>query len=255
MFSRQASEYSFVYFYLIWSLPKAQDRFIWGNDLCVVLQTGQVNIEAVNWYIPENHSYITGLEIFMGLGPSWDWWIWLWTHFNKEEALLNTGQDMDTGQVLTGDSFMLRVPPWLTLVRGLERQKSQGLGTSSLCVIKHISCALGDNPTCLQKQKYMVVIWNEQQPPAFQEVNCPCGSGVYGLKVILFNRSLMLSNLYLKHNVSHHKINKIYKEVPTNHLEQFTVPTVNSSPTCCIIQFLITLSTPVKGGRVPLRDV
>lgn len=90
---------------------------------------------------------------------------------------------MDTGQILTRDSFMLRVPPWLTLVRGLERQKSQGLGTSYLCVIKHISCALGDNPTCLQKQKYMIVIWNEQQPPAFQEVTCHCGSGVYGLKV------------------------------------------------------------------------
>lgn len=68
MFSRQASECSFVYFYLIWSVPKGQDKFIWGNDLCVVLQSGQVNIAAVNWYIPENHSYITGTRNFYGSG-------------------------------------------------------------------------------------------------------------------------------------------------------------------------------------------
>lgn len=161
---------------------------------------------------------------------------------------------MDTGQVLTRDSFMLRVPPWLTLVRGLERQKSQGLGSSCL----HILCPWGQ-PNLVKEARvhdsYLKWTTASSIPGSYLFLWkwVLQFKGVFCL-TDLFNRSLTLNNLYLKHNVSHHKINKIHKKVPTNHLEQYTMPTVNSSLTHCIIQFLIILSTPVKGGRVPLRD-
>lgn len=80
---------------------------------------------------------------------------------------------------------------------------------------------------------------------------CKWGLQFKGFFVGLFNRSLKHSNLNLKLNVSHHKINKLHKEETTSH---YIMPMVNLSPTQCIIQFLVILRAPVKEAGAPLRD-
>lgn len=68
-----------------------------------------------------------------------------------------------------------------------------------MCDQAHFLCSWG-----YSRESSQLLIFLEQQLPAFQEVTHPCASAAYRLEAVVFYKSLKHSNFNLKH-VSHHK--------------------------------------------------